>query len=124
MGFLRNIYLYVVSFVALMITITAVITAFNAISDIIIPESEVYNYGYTTYDDYTLEGEGIGPKVSEEQINKQKEAEIRGAQKNLINSVGAMIIGGATYWFHWRAIEKEHKFFKIDNAVKPENKIV
>lgn len=114
MGFLRNIYLYVVSFVALMITITAVITAFNAISDMIIPESEVYNYGYTTYDDYSLDV--VEPRVNEEQINKQKEAEIRGAQKNLINSIGAMIIGGATYWFHWTRIEKEHKQNKKDKS--------
>lgn len=115
MGLLRNIYLYVVSFVSLMITVTAVITAFNSISDMIIPDSEVYNYDYTypaydynnagvTDDDYALQ------KPNQEEVAKQeKKIEVRRAQKSLINSLAAVLVGGVTYWFHWTRIEREHK---------------
>ena len=117
MGLLRNIYLYVVSFVALMITITAVITSFNAISDMIIPDSDVYGSAYS-YDYSYGNAEGISveesmsvqPRPSAEELeNQQREREIRGAQKSLINSIAGVLVGGLTYWFHWTRIEREHK---------------
>lgn len=125
MGLLRSIYLYSVSFVALMITITGVIVSFNAISDIIIPESSVYDYGYDYGYSVSESLEGITAReLEDENREKQLDIEVKRAQKSLINSLASVLVGSVLYMFHWKAIEKEHKLFSKSKEVKPENKIV
>lgn len=103
---LRNIYLYLVSFVALMMIIIGLIFTVQNITDVLFPT----NY---YYDSLPIEKTG---GMTEEEIKRYEESQKINQQnqqtnskKNVAKSVAVVIVALPTFAYHWRKIEKEKK---------------
>ena len=94
---LRNVYLYLVSFVSLMMMLIGVIFTVQNITDVIFPT----NYYYET-----LPTEKTGGLSVEEQKNYEENRNIE-SKKNVAKSIAVVIVALPTFAYHWRKIEKE-----------------
>lgn len=129
---IRIIYLYVVSFVTLMMIVGGFISTINAIATYLWPNN--YNYYYTTYDtqtynldkqrilnDSTLTAPQRNDQISaiddkyatilqndsQEKIREENERNSR--LKNIFTSLAVLLVSIPLYIYHWRRIEKEKK---------------
>ena len=114
MSKLRSIYLYLVSFVALMMIIIGLIFTVQNITDAIFPTN--YNY----YETFPI---GKTANMTEEELKKYEESQKINEQnqkmneqnqrteskKNVAKSVAVVIIALPTFAYHWRKIEKEKR---------------
>lgn len=104
MSKLRNVYLYLVSFVSLMMILMGVIFTVQNITDVIFPT----NYYYES-----PPAEKIGSLSVEEQKNyeenqkRQEENRNIESKKNVVKSIAVVIVALPTFAYHWRKIEKE-----------------
>lgn len=101
---LRSLYLYLVSFVSLMMILMGVIFTVQNITDVMFPT----NYYYEPYPTDKL-GE-----LSEEEQQKYEETQERyqdnlrvESKKNVAKSVAVVIVALPTFIYHWRKVEKE-----------------
>lgn len=104
MSKLRSIYLYLVSFVSLMMIIMGVIFTVQNITDVMFPT----NYYYEMYP-----AEKAGD-LSEEEKQKYEENQkkyyentIVESKKNVAKSVAVVVVALPTFVYHWRKVEKE-----------------
>lgn len=104
MSKLRSIYLYLVSFVSLMMIIMGVIFTVQNITDVIFPT----NYYYEMYP-----AEKMGD-LSEEEKQKYEENQkkyyentIIESKKNVAKSVAVVVVALPTFVYHWKKVEKE-----------------
>ncbi len=104
MSKLRSIYLYLVSFVSLMMILMGVIFTVQNITDVMFPT----NYYYDMYPYEKMEG------VSEEEQQKYEENQKRyyensiiESKKNVAKSVAVVVVALPTFIYHWRKVEKE-----------------
>lgn len=106
MSKLRNIYLYLVSFVALMMIIIGLIFTVQNITDVIYPT----NYYYDTM---PLDKEGnisdADKKIYEENKKRNEENQNTQSKKNVAKSIAVVLVALPTFAYHWRKIEKEKK---------------
>ncbi|MFW2488963.1 hypothetical protein [Clostridium chromiireducens] len=101
---LRNLYLYLVCFVSLMMVLAGIIFTVQNITDLMFPT----NYYY----------EGISPDKSgslseydkkiyeENQIRYEQNRSIE-SKKNVAKSVAVVVVALPTFLYHWRKVEKE-----------------
>ena len=103
---LRLLYLYLFSFVGLLITVIGSIQ----IVDLTL---KTYVFKVTDYSTYPM-----SPMIDEkgkvlqsvEDQQKQQEAEAANQRKrNLSNSLAMIVIGTPLYLYHWQTIKKENK---------------
>lgn len=106
MSKLRSIYLYLVSFVALMMILIGLIFTVQNITDVLFPT----NY---YYESLPIEKTG---SMTEEEIKRYEESQKINQQnqqtnskKNVAKSVAVVIVALPTFAYHWRKIEKEKK---------------
>ena len=108
---LRNIYLYLVCLITLIMVIVGAATAVRAVVDLVYPDP-----GY--YMERPLDGDGE-PMYSDEEWELQqaiqKESTLRYAVLSLVGSLSYVFIAGPIYVYHWRKIESE-KDLKVEVA--------
>lgn len=96
-------YLYLFSFVGLLITIIGSIQLVDlGMKSYIFRVSE-----YTYYVEPTIEGkQTISP---EEQERRNKEEQSNQRKRQLSNSIAMILVGMPVYLYHWKTIKKEQK---------------
>jgi hypothetical protein len=100
---LRNLYMYLVCFVTLMMIIWGLVDAVRNTVDVLFPE----DYGY--YDVLKMpDGEDV---ESEEALELRREKDIktqRGREtKELVNSIVIILIAIPVYSYHWKKVERK-----------------
>jgi hypothetical protein len=99
---LRNIYLYLVCLITLIIVIFSAVSLVRGVVELLWPDP-----GYYGYTEPVKEGEGL----TEEELAAQRQAAIESQRRNavlgLVSSGTALIIAGPLYVYHWRKIERE-----------------
>jgi glucan phosphoethanolaminetransferase (alkaline phosphatase superfamily) len=106
MNKLRNIYLYLVSFVSLMMIIGGLIFTVQNITDVIYPTNTYYE-PYPVDKGNTLTEEE--KKLNEENKKKYDENRRMDSRKSVAKSVAVVVVALPVFAYHWRKIEKEKK---------------
>lgn len=106
MSKLRNIYLYLVSFVALMMIIAGTIFTVQSITDVLFPTN---NYFQPEMMDKTGNITSEDKKTSQENQIRQVENQKIESKKNVAKSVAVVVVALPVFMYHWRKIEKEKK---------------
>jgi|SRR5690349_4319722 hypothetical protein len=102
---LRLLYLYLFSFVGLLITVIGSIQ----IVDLTL-KTYVFKVSEYTYYPETMPVEGGKPMVSPEEGRKRNEEEQANQRKRqLSNSLAMIAIGAPLYLYHWKTIKKDNK---------------
>lgn len=106
MNRLRNVYLYLVSFVALMMILIGLIFTVQNITDVLFP-TDYY------YESYPLEKEGgLTPeeqKRADENRKRNEENQRTTNKKNVGKSIAVVLVALPTFIYHWRKAEQEKK---------------
>lgn len=101
---LRNIYLYLVCLITLIMVIFSVVNLVRSTVELVYPDP-----GY--YYDVPIEKGGTS-EMTQEQIDKQNEIQRQQSQRqailSLVGSVAMLAVAGPLYVYHWRKIEGEH----------------
>jgi hypothetical protein len=104
MSKLRNVYLYLVSFVSLMMIIIGVIFTVQNITDVIFPT----NYYYESIAiDKTGNLSEEDKKIYEENQKINEENSKINSKKSVAKSIAVVIVALPTFVYHWRKVEKE-----------------
>lgn len=102
---LRLLYLYLFSFVGLLITVIGSIQIVDLTLKTYIFKVDEYNY----YPE-TVPVEGSKPIMSPDESRKRNEEEQANQRKRqLSNSLAMIAIGAPLYLYHWKTIKKESK---------------
>lgn len=105
---LRNVYLYVVSFVTLMMIMIGLIFTINYTTDVLFPTTYYYNTPYQNDSCLTDEQlQEIKENDEKNQITRSLET-----KKNVAKSITVVIIALPTFLYHWLKIEKERNIFR------------
>lgn len=101
---IRLLYLYLFSFVGLLIVIIGSVSLVNlAIKTYIFPEADTY-FNYSP----ALLPDGKPIAVDEERMKEQQNTEQkRSRQRDLAQAVAMIIVGSPVYLYHWKTIRKE-----------------
>ncbi|MBE0477427.1 MAG: hypothetical protein IBX62_10050 [Coriobacteriia bacterium] len=103
---LRNIYLYLVCLITLIMVIVGVINAVRASVELIYPDPYAYGPVYSPE-----EKPGAGPEEQREAAEEQRRLSERSARRqailNLVGSAATVLVAGPVYLYHWRKIEGE-----------------
>lgn len=86
----RTIYLYLVSFITLMMIIGGIVSTANNLTSYAYPDS------------YAFFNSGYNNKIARENYKKEK-------IKNAVVSSVVIVIGGIMYKYHWNIVENERK---------------
>jgi hypothetical protein len=97
---IRNIYLYLVAFVTLLMMIFGIIFTIQNTIDFMYPESRPY---YNIDSKMTAEDKLIAEANQKEQIA----ADLLMNKKNIVKSIIVVVITLPVFIYHWRKIEKE-----------------
>jgi hypothetical protein len=114
---MRTFYLYVVSFVTLLMTIGGLIGLIGSVTNLLVPDKYVESpYKSTSYYDYSINEYVEYDTTSEEYLkeNKEKikieEENIRNEKiRNIIYSSSFTLISGIIFMYHWSKISKDLK---------------
>jgi hypothetical protein len=97
---LRNLYLYLVCLITLIIVIFSVVQLVRGVVELLYPDPGYYQ----TYPERD-------PELTEEEAAAQEQAQMdsqrRYAVLGIVSSATALLIAGPLYVYHWRKIEKE-----------------
>lgn len=111
---LRNIYLYAVCLITLMLTIVGAAQAVRNVVELVIPAREA---------EYFYEKPVTAPPtqaVSEQERAEQERAararEVRYTVLNLVGNLAMVFIAGPLYLYHWRKVESEHVRARLAEA--------
>lgn len=100
---LRNIYLYLVCLITLIMVIVAVVGLVQNTVRLIYPEVGYY------YSEPVKEG---SDGLTQDEIDRQRELDQQRAQQqaiySLVGNVAMLLVAGPLYIYHWRKIEVEH----------------
>jgi len=100
---LRNIYLYLVCLITLIMVIVAAVNAVRATVELIYPDPGYY------YSEPVKEGtDGLSAEEIARQQESQEAQSRRQAVLSLVGSAAMLLIAGPLYVYHWRKIEVEH----------------
>lgn len=104
----RTIYLYIVSFITLVMIIGGIVSTVNNITSYFFPDSYVF-YKEETSNIYSLDYED----KYQDDYEDTRRSEIRRQNykteriKNTVVSLVVIAVGGIMYKYHWNIIEKE-----------------
>lgn len=101
---LRNVYLYLICFVTLMMMIFGIINVIGSVTDIIFPTT--YYYSPVIEKNSSISADEAR-KIDAE--NKKREDENRRLEnkKSLVKNTAVFLIALPVFAYHWRKIEKE-----------------
>ncbi len=97
----RNIYLYVVCLIALVIAIFAAVNLVRSTVELLYPDRGYY-YGYVVEP-----GKTIDPAERQRQEDSALDSQRRQAVLSLVGSATTLLVAAPVYVFHWRRIERE-----------------
>lgn len=101
---LRNIYLYLVCLITLIMVIFSVVNVVRATVELVYPDP-----GY--FYEIPIEKGGTSG-LTQEQIDRQNEMQRQQSQRqailSLVGGVALLVVAGPLYVYHWRKIEVEH----------------
>lgn len=101
---LRLLYLYLFSFVGLLIVV------FGSIQMVNLGLKTYFFKDVDTYEVYpTMDKDGKSMETKEELVAKQARETTRQRQRELINSVSMLVVGTPLYLYHWKLIKRESK---------------
>ena len=103
---IRILYLYIVSFIALVMIVTGFVATVNAITSYMYPV--VYYYGgsyYSDKDDYSY----YSINQYDEGLARETRNERKESIKEGISYVAVTAIGSFLFAYHWKKIENERK---------------
>ena len=101
---LRNIYLYLVCLITLIMVIVSAVGVVRSTVELIYPDP-----GY--YYDVPVEKGGTSERTEadiEAEQESQREQSRRQAILNLVGNASMLLVAGPLYVYHWRKIEVEH----------------
>ncbi len=103
---LRNIYLYLVCLITLVMVIVAAVNMVRSVAELLYPDP----YGDPAFT------RPVGPDVeelSEEEMERQRElsraSQTRSSVLGLVGSLAMLMVAGPIYVYHWRKIELEQE---------------
>jgi hypothetical protein len=100
---LRNVYLYVVCLITLVMVIFSSVNLVRAAVELIYPDP-----GYYTPAIVSPDGKGsVDPAEIEKQQAYGRRQATRSAVLNLVGSAAMLLLAGPLYVYHWRKIERE-----------------
>lgn len=100
---LRLLYLYLFSFVGLLITVIGSIQIVN-----LMLKTYVFQVSDYTYYPETAPVKGDSPSVSPDEMKRRNEEEAQNSRKReLSNSLSMIAIGAPLYLYHWKTIKRE-----------------
>ena len=108
MSKLRNVYLYLVSFVALMMILSGTIFTVQNVTDVLFP-SNYYSYPQPAPIEKAGTITAEDKKIYEENQKIQEENQKNESKKNVAKSIAIVVVALPTFIYHWRKIEKEKK---------------
>ncbi len=101
----RLIYLYLFSFVGLLIVVIGSVQLVNlGLKVFVFPESDRYEYATPV-----VEGEKIATQEAERVKAQSARDQTRNRQRDLSNSIALIAVGLPLYLYHWKTIQKENK---------------
>jgi len=110
MSKLRNIYLYLVSFVALMMILIGLIFTVQNITDVLFPTNYYYESVPIEKSGNMTDAEtDADKKILDENQKRNEQNQRTQSKKNVAKSVAVVIVALPTFAYHWRKIEKEKK---------------
>lgn len=99
---LRNVYLYLVCLITLVIVIFSAVNLVRGVVEIAWPDPSSY-----AYSEPVKEGDGLTEEEIAAQDQAARDSQRRYAVLGLVSSATALLIAGPLYIYHWRKIEKE-----------------
>lgn len=99
---LRNIYLYLVCLITLIMVIVAAVGLVRSGVELVYPDPGYYSAPIK--DDTS----GITAEERQKELDSQKEQSRRQAILNLVGNGAMLLVAGPVYLYHWRKIEVEH----------------
>lgn len=102
---LRLLYLYLFSFVGLLITVIGSIQ----ITDLILKTYVFKVNDYSTYYPEAVSPDGKPIISQEEQTKRQQADQANQTKRQLSNSLAMIAIGTPLYLYHWKTIKKDHQ---------------
>ena len=100
---IRLLYLYLFSFVGLLISIIGSIQIVDlGLKNYVFRVSE-----YSYYVEPVIEGKQTIPPEEQERRNKEEQSNQR--KRQLSNSIAMILVGAPVYLYHWKTIKKEQK---------------
>lgn len=104
MSKLRNVYLYLVSFVSLMMILIGLIFTVQSVTDVLFPTN--YYYDAIPKSSDMTEDE----KRKYEEYQKRNEENMKtDNRKRVAKNTAVVLVGLPTFIYHWKKIEKEKK---------------
>ena len=104
---LRNIYLYLVCLITLIMIIVAAVNGVRAIVELVYPDPGGYYMDRPVVVDETGKETVIDEEVLQEERDRQQASERRWSVLSLVTNVAMLAIAGPLYLYHWRKIETE-----------------
>ena len=103
---LRNLYLYLVCLITLVISIFAAVNLVRSTVELLYPDPGYYGY----VEPVKVEGEN-GPGITRAEERRQREAAQDSARRSavlgLVGSATTLLIAGPVYVYHWRRVQME-----------------
>lgn len=101
---IRTLYLYLFSFVGLLIIVFGSISLINiALKTYVFKEADKFEI-------YLGETKPTGEVMSKEELEERQEKELnRQRQRELSNAVAMLMVGTPLYLYHWKTLQKENK---------------
>ena len=99
---LRNIYLYLVCLITLIMVIVSVVGLVQNTVRLVYPEVGYY------YSEPMKEGDGLSAEEIEKQRALDEERARQQAIYSLVGNAAMVLVAGPLYIYHWRKIEVEH----------------
>lgn len=104
MSRLRNVYLYLVSFVTLIMILLGTIFTVQNITDVIFPTNYYYDVTPAEKFDSLSETEKKAYEESQKRAETNRQLENK---KNVAKSVSVVVVALPAFIYHWRKIERE-----------------
>lgn len=99
---IRALYLYLVTFVGLLITVIGLISMVNlGLRTLVFPEADRWEIFPMVVDAGTP-----APSMEDEIIRQDKEVACQ-RQRDLTNSISMVLIGAPVYLYHWKKIQRD-----------------
>ena len=112
---LRNVYLYLVCLITLVVSIFAAVQLVRSVVGLAYPDPGYYG-GYYGYAPVGPDGE----EISEEELERQEEIARDSQRRNevlaVVGSATTLLIAGPLYLYHWRRVQSELPFRTTPDA--------
>ena len=100
---LRNVYLYLVCLITLVVSIFAAVQLVRSTVALAYPDPGYYGY----YPDPAAPGGGPGKAELDRQEELARDSQRRQAVLELVGSATTLLIAGPLYVYHWRRVQAE-----------------